>query len=27
LKKYIYTDMNGKARPQGSSFDLGAYQF
>jgi hypothetical protein len=27
LKKYIYTDMNGKARPQGSAFDLGAYQF
>jgi serralysin len=27
LKKYIYTDMDGKARPQGSGFDLGAYQF
>ncbi len=26
LKKYIYTDMNGKARPQGGSVDLGAYQ-
>ena len=26
LKKYIYTDINGKARPQGGSFDLGAYQ-
>jgi Bacterial Ig domain/Putative Ig domain len=26
LKKYVYTDINGKARPQGS-FDLGAYQF
>ena len=25
LKKYIYTDINGKARPQGGS-DLGAYQ-
>jgi hypothetical protein len=26
LKKYVYTDINGKPRPQGS-FDLGAYQF
>ena len=26
LKKYIYTDINGKARPQGSASDLGAYQ-
>ena len=26
LKKYIYSDINGKARPQGG-FDLGAYQF
>jgi hypothetical protein len=26
LKKYIYTDINGKARPQGGSVDLGAYQ-
>ena len=26
LKKYIYTDINGKARPQGGSSDLGAYQ-
>jgi Bacterial Ig domain len=26
LQKYIYTDINGKPRPQGS-FDLGAYQF
>jgi len=26
LKKYIYTDINGKARPQGDSSDLGAYQ-
>ncbi|HKV60688.1 MAG TPA: hypothetical protein VJO16_02150, partial [Candidatus Acidoferrum sp.] len=25
LKKYIYTDINGKARPQGGC-DLGAYQ-
>jgi hypothetical protein len=25
LKKYIYTDINGKARPQGGA-DLGAYQ-
>ncbi len=24
LKKYIYTDINGKARPQGGSVDLGA---
>ena len=27
LKKHIYADMNGKARPQGSGFDLGACQF
>ena len=27
LKNYIYTDANGKARPQGSGFDLGAYQY
>jgi hypothetical protein len=26
LKKYIYTDLNGKARPQGGGSDLGAYQ-
>jgi len=26
LKKYIYTDINGKARPQGGGADLGAYQ-
>jgi hypothetical protein len=26
LKKYIYTDINGKPRPQGG-FNLGAYQF
>jgi hypothetical protein len=26
LKKYIYTDLNGKARPQGGGVDLGAYQ-
>jgi hypothetical protein len=26
LKKYIYTDLNGKTRPQGGTFDLGAYQ-
>jgi Bacterial Ig domain/Putative Ig domain/Immunoglobulin domain len=26
LKKYIYTDINGKARPQGGGSDLGAYQ-
>jgi hypothetical protein len=26
LKKHIYTDINGKPRPQGG-FDLGAYQF
>jgi hypothetical protein len=26
LKKYIYTDINGKVRPQGGSVDLGAYQ-
>ena len=26
LKKYIYSDINGKARPQGGSVDLGAYQ-
>src|SRR5436853_575928 len=26
LKKYIYTDINGKARPQVGSVDLGAYQ-
>jgi hypothetical protein len=26
LKTYIYTDINGKARPQGAGSDLGAYQ-
>jgi hypothetical protein len=26
LKKYIYTDINGKSRPQGGGSDLGAYQ-
>jgi hypothetical protein len=26
LKLYIYTDINGKARPQGGGSDLGAYQ-
>jgi hypothetical protein len=26
LKNYIYTDINGKARPQGGGSDLGAYQ-
>jgi len=26
LKKYIYTDITGKARPQGGGVDLGAYQ-
>jgi hypothetical protein len=26
LKKYIYTDINGKARPQGGGSDLGAYE-
>ena len=26
LKKYIYVDLNGKARPQGGGSDLGAYQ-
>ena len=26
LKKYIYTDIKGKPRPQGSGSDLGAYQ-
>jgi hypothetical protein len=26
LKSYLYTDINGKARPQGGGSDLGAYQ-
>jgi hypothetical protein len=26
LKKYIYVDCNGKPRPRGGPFDLGAYQ-
>jgi len=26
LQKYIYTDINGKTRPQGRAVDLGAYQ-
>jgi hypothetical protein len=26
LKTYIYTDINGKARPKGGAVDLGAYQ-
>ena len=26
LKKYVYTDVNGTARPPGEPFDLGAYQ-
>jgi hypothetical protein len=26
LKKFIYTDINGKTRPQGGAVDLGAYQ-
>jgi hypothetical protein len=26
LKKYVYTDINGTARPPGGPFDLGAYQ-
>jgi hypothetical protein len=26
LKTYIYTDINGKARPHGGAVDLGAYQ-
>jgi hypothetical protein len=26
LKKYVYVDINGKARPQGGGSDLGAYQ-
>jgi hypothetical protein len=26
LKAHIYTDINGKARPQGGGVDLGAYQ-
>src|SRR5207249_6279314 len=27
LKKYVYTDINGVARPQGGAFDLGAYEY
>ena len=26
LKKYVYVDFNGKPRPQGGPFDIGAYQ-
>jgi hypothetical protein len=26
LRKYLYTDINGNARPKGGPFDLGAYQ-
>lgn len=26
LRKYIYTDIEGNRRPQGSNFDLGAYE-
>src|SRR5205807_1843918 len=26
LRQYLYTDINGRSRPQGSAFDLGAYE-